>query len=243
MTEYAPTGLYASSGPSFPLMVLQCPPSPASPPGPDGAGSVLSIGSVLCPTLSPCTPILCLHISGSSEPPVPKFPSMEFADSTTLPTPAPDSPVVPELNSIMNFPMLLPFSPVYQLLKPETHIFVPGTPGPHTMVSTGTFLSNLMDSEKDDQSPTRLQALQPGHNLSAQSLFGTSPRKWHQPPPLILAAETQESFLVPLSSSTTHLSPSSRPVHSIVSHLDHRPTLTCSPAVCSTFNDVSHICK
>lgn len=152
VTEYAPTGLYASSAPSFPLMVLQRPPSPASPPGPGGAGSVLGMGSVLCPTLSPCTHLPRLHISGSSEPPVPKFPSMEFAESTTLPTPAPGSPVVPELNSIIHFPMLLPFSPVCQLLKPETHIFVPGTPVPHTTVNTGTFLSNLMDSEKDDQS-------------------------------------------------------------------------------------------
>lgn len=84
---------------------------------------------------------------------MPKFPSVEFADSITLPTPAPHSPVVPELNSVMHFPMLLPFSPVCQLLKPETHIFVPGTPVPHTMVNTGTFLSNsLMDSGKDDQS-------------------------------------------------------------------------------------------
>ena len=32
---------------------------------------MLSKGCILCPTLSPCTLLPCLHIFGSSEPPVP----------------------------------------------------------------------------------------------------------------------------------------------------------------------------
>lgn len=187
------------------------------------------------------------HLWVFRAPCAPSQPSMEFVDSARLPTPAPHSPAVPELNSIMHFTMLLPFLPACQLLKTETHIFVPGAPisAPHAVVNTGTFLSNnLMDSEKDDQPTNKdCRLCSSGCNLSAQSLSGTSPRKWPHPPPLILAAETQESFLVPLSPSTTQPSPSSKPVHSIVSHPDHLPTLSCSPAVCSTSNDQSHICK